>query len=300
MPGCRNGRPDSRWCASRVVRVVALGAVASTVLACSSSDDDVTSSPATASTIATTTPSTRTASAGTDAAAQQALDDVVGWLADPTTLDPARFTEAFLQQVRAEQVGQVLAAVGAGPWRVVGVESPSPRAVAARLEGAGPAVVVQLAVDADGLIESLLFQPGEPANPPVDLVSLVERLRTTAPIAGFLRADVAADGTCAPVAALTPGERLPIGSAFKLYVLGAVAAGVEAGEVTWDQQRRAARRARQLAQRHDPGRAGGVEPDRRGAGPADDLRQRQHRHRPPHRPRRSRAGRAGAGGSRPR
>ena len=97
-------------------------------------------------------------------------------------------------------------------------------------------MVVQLAVDADGLIESLLFQPGEPANPPVDLVSLVERLRTTAPIAGFLRADVAADGTCVPVAELAPDVRLPIGSAFKLYVLGAVAAGVEAGEVTWDQR----------------------------------------------------------------
>ncbi len=101
------------------------------------------------------------------------------------------------------------------------------------MEGPGPPLVVQLQVDDEGRIAGLLFQP-ELADPPADLAGLVERLSATAPTAGFLRADVAPDGSCSPVAELASNALLPIGSAFKLYVLGAVAAMVESGEIDWD------------------------------------------------------------------
>ncbi len=50
------------------------------------------------------------------------------------------------------------------------------------------------------------------------------------------RAEVGADEECTPVAALNAEESLPLGSVFKLYVLGAVAASIADGELDWDQQ----------------------------------------------------------------
>ena len=202
-----------RWLV--VVAVVVVGTT------CSSDDDER----------AATSPATASTEIGSDPA-RQALDEVVGWLADPQTADAVAFADAFLQQVPIEDLRQVLAEIGIGSWTAVGVESVAP-AVTARLEGPGPTLVVQLQVDDDGRIAGLLFQP-ELADPPADLAGLVERLSATAPTTGFLRADVAPDGSCSPVAEVAPDALLPIGSAFKLYVLGAVAAMIESGEIDWD------------------------------------------------------------------
>lgn len=169
-----------------------------------------------------------------DGPAGVALADVLDWLADPATVDPARFTDAFRAQVPAEQLSTVLASLGTGAWRPTSVESPGPDALAARLEGPGAPLIVQVAVDAEGRIASLLFEPAELVDPPTDQAGLIARLQA-APVAGYLRADVAPDGSCVPVAELAPDARLPIGSAFKLYVVGAVAAQIEAGAVAWDQ-----------------------------------------------------------------
>lgn len=51
---------------------------------------------------------------------------------------------------------------------------------------------------------------------------------------GMLAARVGDDGTCEPVVELDPGAQRPLGSVFKLYVLGAVAAAVDAGDIAWD------------------------------------------------------------------
>ncbi|PZF83161.1 serine hydrolase [Jiangella anatolica] len=50
---------------------------------------------------------------------------------------------------------------------------------------------------------------------------------------GMLAARVGDDGDCEPVAELDPGEPRPMASIFKLYVLGAVAAAVDAGALSW-------------------------------------------------------------------
>jgi len=228
------------------VRALALVALLAAAGACTS-DDDGTATPTgrSPSTVAASgaqsvvpetsaaTGSTTTADAGSDQA-RRALDEVVDWFADPATADPAAFADVFLQEVPIEQLRQILSEIGPGAWTAVGVESIAPGAVAARLEGPGPPLLVQLQVDAQGLIAGLMFQPAELTDAPADLAGLVQRIEATAPIAGFLRADVAPDGSCSPVAELASTELLPIGSAFKLYVLGAVASMIEAGELGWD------------------------------------------------------------------
>ncbi|WP_116946894.1 serine hydrolase [Jiangella endophytica] len=53
---------------------------------------------------------------------------------------------------------------------------------------------------------------------------------------GMLAARIADDGSCEAVAQLDPGTERPMASIFKLYVLGAVAAAVDAGELSWDDE----------------------------------------------------------------
>jgi beta-lactamase class A len=60
------------------------------------------------------------------------------------------------------------------------------------------------------------------------------RWSALAPRATFLAAEVV-DGACEPVHALNPDERLAIGSAFKLYILGELADQIRAGEARWDE-----------------------------------------------------------------
>jgi hypothetical protein len=52
---------------------------------------------------------------------------------------------------------------------------------------------------------------------------------------GFLAARVDPDGTCDPVHEVAPSTPRPIGSQFKLFVLGALAEQVADGRVAWDQ-----------------------------------------------------------------
>jgi hypothetical protein len=56
-----------------------------------------------------------------------------------------------------------------------------------------------------------------------------------APNVGFLVAQVTADGTCDPIHEVAPTVARPTASQFKLFVLGAVAEQIAAGELSWDQ-----------------------------------------------------------------
>ena len=78
--------------------------------------------------------------------------------------------------------------------------------------------------------------PREPAGPPATLAEFTDRLRAAAPSAGFLRAELTPSGECAPVAAFGRNTPLPVASVFKLYVLGAVVAAVQAGALAWGQE----------------------------------------------------------------
>ncbi len=56
-----------------------------------------------------------------------------------------------------------------------------------------------------------------------------------APATNFLAAEIVND-RCRPIHAVTPDQRLAIGSTFKLYVLGELARQVAAGRAAWDEE----------------------------------------------------------------
>ena len=91
---------------------------------------------------------------------------------------------------------------------------------------------LELAVDASGLIAGLGLVPVPPPAPR-SWAALDRRLHAVAPRVSFLAARLER-GACVPVHAVAPDVARPLGSAFKLYVLGALAHAVAQGRVRWD------------------------------------------------------------------
>ncbi|MFF5208948.1 serine hydrolase [Streptosporangium sp. NPDC000396] len=101
---------------------------------------------------------------------------------------------------------------------------------------AGQKFVLAISVDGDGKIDSLRAAPEEKPVPPVpgSWDQLDTRLRKVAPEVGFLAAEIDARGRCEIVHAVAPDKVQPLGSIFKLYVLGAVAEKIRDGELSWN------------------------------------------------------------------
>ncbi|HEX4905641.1 MAG TPA: serine hydrolase [Acidimicrobiales bacterium] len=148
----------------------------------------------------------------------------------------AVFAPAFLAQVPAEQVialaDRELRPLG--PYEIESILEESATEAVLILRGAtGAAWRMSIAVVGDR-ITSLLLQPyQDDRSKPGSWDELERRLRDAAPDMAFLAAEVV-DGECRPVHAIDADRVLPLGSAFKLYVLGAAADAVAAGTASWD------------------------------------------------------------------
>jgi len=164
---------------------------------------------------------------------QQALQVVLTWLVDPGRVDPDRFTTGFLDQAPIERVQFVLSSLGAGRWQASEITHLGTDQLTAHLAGPGSPQFVYLMVDGTGRMSDLSFFP-DVVDPPTSLNELTGQLAVAGETAGFVRADVPPGGTCEPVAQLDADRVLPIGSVFKLYVLGAVAEAVQEGRIRWD------------------------------------------------------------------
>ena len=152
------------------------------------------------------------------------------------------FASSFLSAVSAEQLVELAdrALRPGGPYTVESIERETDTEAVLVLRGpTGTGMTMSIVVD--GLdqahrIVGLLFKPVEEDRPaPESWDELEDRLRDAAPDVAFLAADVV-DGECRPVHAIDEERVLPLGSAFKLYVLGAAADAVAAGTASWDDQ----------------------------------------------------------------
>lgn len=88
------------------------------------------------------------------------------------------------------------------------------------------------------LIVGLLFQPYDAATPSIaplaDWSDLESTLAAAGPNYAVYAAEVLPDGSSEEIHQSASNPVLAIGSAFKLYVLGALAAAIKAGDATWD------------------------------------------------------------------
>ncbi|GAA4907937.1 serine hydrolase [Tessaracoccus lubricantis] len=224
-------------------RRIALAAVLALALAgCSGTPAPAPEPTETAATAADATP--------TDAAPVELPDTAVGdaarWVLDLLAADSgptaeeaqARFGEEFLSQVPADQVVQVFDQLRReGPFTVVSWDGTETQGTA-ELDSPGTPVLMMLALK-DDRIDGLMFVPNEKA-PEVDAPADAARaLAGAAERSSFLLAEVTRNAgvpECTPIEERDADTVLPIGSMFKLYVLGAVVTAVEDGRLTWDQE----------------------------------------------------------------
>ncbi|MCK2215429.1 serine hydrolase [Actinomadura sp. ATCC 31491] len=210
---------------SKTARTLAAALLATGLAACAAG------TPAGAAVTPAATPTQSTPTGAPDTPAGRQL----GWLLDAAARLPVpdaelarHFAAGFLQQIPPARVNQALAAYAG--MRLDRLASSQDRSVQALVVAGGKAATLALTVDGAGLIDYLLF--GAPA--PTSWAELERRLRAAAPQAGFLAAELTGGGRCRPVHALAPATTRPLGSMFKLYVLGAVAERIRQGAFGWD------------------------------------------------------------------
>jgi beta-lactamase class A len=163
------------------------------------------------------------------------LDQLDGDSDAPTDAElEERFAPAFLQQVPGDQLREVLSQfAGAAPWALVSVaDEQGESLLRAIVRGADGAQSVTIAVEPEEpfRIVGLLFEPAAAASwDDVDAA-----LETLGPRVNFLAAEVT-EGGCSSIHARDAGDRLAVGSTFKLYVLGELARQIADGQASWDE-----------------------------------------------------------------
>lgn len=163
--------------------------------------------------------------------ARWVLDEINA--AEPTsTADlEARVAPAVLDELTTTGLQDVVTQLqAAAPWTATAYEGDDAQA---RVTIESPQVTydMTISVDADELINGLFFGPPQvPRTPAASWDELREQVEQ-APFAASLRVTGADDAVALSIGASEAG---PIGSIFKLWVLGAVVDAVDAGSLAWD------------------------------------------------------------------
>lgn len=150
------------------------------------------------------------------------------------------FTADFIANVpHADmvEVAEQVAATGSG-WEIAEFEERDDLAAVVLVSAPDSEpfrVQIALELVVPHRIATLLIQPAEPPvldDHPADLETAADRLAELG-TTRLVAAEVV-DGECAPILDRGAEQPAPIGSVVKLYVLGAVADAVEAGDLAWD------------------------------------------------------------------
>jgi len=149
----------------------------------------------------------------------------------------AHFDSAFLAQISPDQINSVLAHLPT-PASLIGVLSQDPEhdptALIAVAAFGGTQLEVSISVNGAGLISGLRITPYQ--TPPTSWAQADRDLAALAPDASLLAARVSPGGSCIPVHQVAASTARPLGSMFKLFVLGALAHQIAAGRVSWNQE----------------------------------------------------------------
>jgi hypothetical protein len=164
------------------------------------------------------------------------------WLLSIASLLPLRakeigahFDSAFLSQISPDVLNEALESLGPPGSKVslLKLEDVETSSLVALLAIGSDRYSVQLSVDHTGLIDGLLFKPITSA---VKTWSQIDsELAKIAPGVSFLAARLSPTGTCVSVHSIQAATPRPLGSMFKLFVLGALANAVKAHKITWSE-----------------------------------------------------------------
>ena len=152
----------------------------------------------------------------------------------PAAAITAHFDKAFLGKVTPAQLNSVLGQVKT--LRLDGITLSTAAELIMTVTANGQTQLkVSMAVDSAGLIGGLLLQPTALPPVPTTWAGVDRQVSSVAPEVRMLVAAVNGNA-CRPIHAIDAGTAAPLGSAFKLYVLDALARAAASGKVSWNQQ----------------------------------------------------------------
>ncbi len=218
-----------------IAAALAAAGILSATAACSGSAQQPPSPTATAS--ATTGTTAATLPATPPGAQARWLLGAIAHPPIPAAAITAHFDQVFLTKIPAAQLTATLARVGT--LRPDAVLASTSEFVTLAVSLNGQPETVTLSVDAHGLIDGLRLaaEPSQPALPvPTTWAGVDKQVQQAAPQTRLLVARVITGGGCQTVHAVDATTPAPLGSAFKLYVLDALARAIAARTVSWDQR----------------------------------------------------------------
>jgi beta-lactamase class A len=217
-------------------RTAAAALAAAGILSGTAACSGTVSTPA-ASTSASAGTAAATALPGTTPGAQARwLLGAIAHLPIPAAAVTAHFDQVFRANLPAAQLNAALAQVNG--LRLDTVLTSTSEFVTLAVTDNGQPRTVALSVDAHGLINGLRLaaEPAQPALPvPTTWAGVDKQVQQATPQTRLLVAKVTGGG-CQTVNAVDATTAAPLGSAFKLYVLDALARAIAAGTVSWDQR----------------------------------------------------------------
>jgi len=216
--------------ARTMAAALAAAGIVTAIAACSGAAGTPASTSATTGAAAATLP-------GTPPGAQARwLLGAIGHQPVPAAAITAHFDQVFLGKIPAAQLNGVLAHVTS--LRLDTVLTSTSEFVTLAVTDNGQPQLVSLSVDAHGLINGLELAP-EPSQPaltvPTTWAGVDKQVQQAAPQTRLLVARVTGGG-CHTVHAVDATTPAPLGSAFKLYVLDALARAIANGTVSWNQR----------------------------------------------------------------
>lgn len=167
-------------------------------------------------------------------ATQWVLDQVAAEEGPSEAEAAERFAPVFLAEVPAADVAGVFDQIrAAGPFTLTTYGESATNAESTLTGPDGERLIVSLSTDDAELIQGLFFSPAPPLPEIESTQDAADAVAGAGEATSFLLARVE-DGTCDAVEALDADALRPIGSVFKLYVLGAVVEAVADERLTWD------------------------------------------------------------------
>ena len=148
----------------------------------------------------------------------------------------AHFDAAFRAKVGAAELIHTLSSLGPAGASVtlVQLSDVEPDSLQAVVQIGSAGYKITLTVDRSGLVSNLFFSSA--ASTLRTWAQIESELATVAPGVSFLAARVNANGTCTTVHSVLAATPRPLGSMFKLFILGAIANAVREHRISWSQK----------------------------------------------------------------
>jgi beta-lactamase class A len=153
----------------------------------------------------------------------------------PVSEVTAHFGATFLEQVSPAELNTVLESVAStGAPDLESLSMVTTTSLSAFINFGATRFLIDLSVNPLGLIDGLLFKPDDAT--PTSWSEIDREMSSLAPDVGFLAARVNVNGTCTVMHAIDATTARPLGSMFKLFILGALANAILKHRITWTQQ----------------------------------------------------------------